>query len=58
MSGAEGYRLATTLTEYERNVASRQRRLVTQAQTIRGEKRLARRWRERIVEQSTLWDAA
>ena len=54
LSGSAGYRLATTPDELAANIASRERRLVSQVRTIRGEKRYLRRWKAEIVEQSVM----
>ncbi len=42
-SGPEGVWVARTVTEYEANVDARRRRFVTQALTVRAERRLLRR---------------
>lgn len=42
-SGAEGYWLAGSVSEYEANVSGRRRRALTQLVTVRGERALLRR---------------
>lgn len=48
MSGPDGYRLARNPEEYEHNVDLRRKRALVQLVTVRGERDLLSRWRERL----------
>ena len=50
-SDGSGYWRPYSPIEYEANVERRRHRLVNQARTLHGEKRLLARWRARVVEQ-------
>lgn len=53
-SDGRGYWRPMALDEYEKNVAARKRRALNQLLTIRGEKRLIRKWKNQVIEQQTL----